>query len=89
MIISMYLFVTVRNGESIYELVPEVKNPSLLESGITWAADHLGSPWSSPLRRGIGVDVTLITMANKDLLYSTRNYTQYLVITYNGKESKN
>ena len=24
----------------------------------------------------------------KDLLYSTGNYTQYLVITYNGKESK-
>ena len=25
---------------------------------------------------------------NKDLLYSTGNNTQYLVITYNGKESK-
>ena len=25
---------------------------------------------------------------NKDLLYSTRNYTQKLVITYNGKESE-
>ena len=25
---------------------------------------------------------------NKDLLYSTGNYIQYLVITYNGKESK-
>ena len=25
---------------------------------------------------------------NKDLLYSTGNYTQYLVITYNGKESE-
>ena len=24
---------------------------------------------------------------NKDLLYSTRSYIQYLVITYNGKES--
>ena len=24
---------------------------------------------------------------NKDLLYSTGNYIQYLVITYNGKES--
>ena len=23
---------------------------------------------------------------NKELLYSTRNYTQYLVINYNGKE---
>ena len=25
---------------------------------------------------------------NKDLLYSIRNYIQYLVITYNGKESE-
>ena len=25
-------------------------------------------------------------ISNKDLLYSTGNYTQYLVITYNGKE---
>ena len=25
---------------------------------------------------------------NKDVLYSTENYTQYLVITYNGKESE-
>ena len=25
---------------------------------------------------------------NKDLLYSTGNYIQYLVITYNGKESE-
>ena len=28
-------------------------------------------------------------MNNKDLVYSTGNYTQYLVITYNGKEYKN
>ena len=27
-----------------------------------------------------------IKMINKDLLYSTRNCTQYLVITYKGKE---
>ena len=26
---------------------------------------------------------------NKDLLHSTRNYSQYLVIIYNGKESEN
>ena len=26
---------------------------------------------------------------NKDLLHSTRNYIQYLVIIYNGKESEN
>ena len=28
-------------------------------------------------------------ITNKDLLYSTGNYTQYLVVVYNGKESKN
>ena len=28
-------------------------------------------------------------ITNKDLLYSIGNYIQYLVITYNGKESKN
>ena len=27
-------------------------------------------------------------MNNKDLLYSTGNYIQYLVITYNGKASE-
>ena len=27
-------------------------------------------------------------ITNKDLLYSTENYTQYLVIIYNRKESK-
>ena len=27
-------------------------------------------------------------ITNKDLLYSTRNYTQYLVITYNERETK-
>ena len=63
---------------------PKSRTNLQLESDITWAADHLGSLWSSSLRRGIGVDVTLITMANKDLLYSMGNYTQYLVIMYNG-----
>ena len=28
-------------------------------------------------------------MNNRDLLYSTRNYIQYYVITYNGKQSEN
>ena len=27
-------------------------------------------------------------MNNKELLYSTGSYTQYLIITYNGKESE-
>ena len=38
----------------------------------------------------IGMDIyTLLYIKevnNKDLLYSTGNYTQYLVVTYNGKE---
>ena len=29
---------------------------------------------------------TIYKINNKDLLYSTGNYIQYLVITYNGKE---
>ena len=29
-----------------------------------------------------------IEITNKDLLYSTGNYTQYFVITYKGKESE-
>ena len=31
---------------------------------------------------------TIIYKINKDLLYSTGNYIQYPVITYNGKESE-
>ena len=31
---------------------------------------------------------TIHKINNKDLLYSTENYIQYLVITYSGKESK-
>ena len=27
-------------------------------------------------------------ITNKDLLYSTRNYTQHLIITYKGRESE-
>ena len=30
----------------------------------------------------------IISITNKVLLYSTGNYTQYIVITYNGKESE-
>ena len=41
--------------------------------------------------RGGGIDIyTLLYIkwiTNKDLLYSTGNYTQYLVITHHGKES--
>ena len=29
---------------------------------------------------------TIYKVVNKDLLYSTGNYTQYLIITYNGGE---
>ena len=39
---------------------------------------------------GINIYTLLYTkqITNKDLLYSTGNYTQYLVITYKGKESE-
>ena len=35
----------------------------------------------------LGVWINRYT-SNKDLLYSTRTYIQYLIITYNGKESE-
>ena len=41
---------------------------------------------------GINWDLGLIDthccVNNKDLLYSTENYTQHLMIIYNGKESE-
>ena len=36
----------------------------------------------------IQVHTTGYKINNKDLLYSKGNYIQYLVITYNGKESE-
>ena len=33
-------------------------------------------------------EFTIYEINNKDLLHSTGNYIQYLVITYNGKESE-
>ena len=35
------------------------------------------------------IHTTIHKINNKDLPYSTGNYTQYLVITYYGKESEN
>ena len=41
----------------------------------------------------IGIDIytplCIKQITNKDLLYSTGNYTQNFVITYKGKESEN
>ena len=34
------------------------------------------------------VHTTIYKINNKDLLYSTGSYIQYLIITYNGKESE-
>ena len=40
----------------------------------------------------VGSDLNILQyikqLNNKDVLYSTGNYTQYSVITYNGKESE-
>ena len=45
-----------------------------------------------PKGKGVGRDkqihITIYKINNKDWLYSTGNYIQYLVITYNGKESE-
>ena len=52
----------------------------------------VGEGWSKGIVREFGIDMyTLLyfkRIINKDLLYSTENYIQYLVITYNGKESE-
>ena len=44
------------------------------------------------INQDLGINIyTLLyikQITNKDLLYSTGNYTQYFVITYEGKESK-
>ena len=44
------------------------------------------------INQGFGINrYTLLyikQITNKDLLYSTGNYIQYLVINYNGKESE-
>ena len=48
-------------------------------------AAYLGNILSVYIRRKLA----LISQSNKDLLYSTANSTQYSVMTYMGKESKN
>ena len=45
-----------------------------------------GEKWDRKAKSGAWNDIRQI--ANKDLLYSTRNSTQYSVITYMRKESK-
>ena len=44
------------------------------------------------LNKGVGIHryklLYIKQKANKDLLYSTGSYIQYLAITYNGKESE-
>ena len=46
-----------------------------------WERDKLGV-WDQQIQ------TTIYKTDNKDLLYSTGNFIQYLVITYNGKESE-
>ena len=52
-----------------------------------------GETWWGGINQELGMNthtllyIKLIT--NQDLVYSTGNYIQYLVITYNGKESEN
>ena len=55
----------------------------------------LTMPWDSLIGMNPEFGVNMYTLlyineiSNKELLYSIGNYIQYLVITYNGKESKN
>ena len=47
-----------------------------------------GEEWSGSLGLADANGVYIEWINNKVLLYSTGNYVQYLVITYNGKESE-
>ena len=52
----------------------------------------VGGGWVGEINQEVGINrYTLLYIEqinNKDLLYSTGNYTQYFVITYKGKESE-
>ena len=62
--------------------VKDVENKLMVTGGKKWG----GINWKT----GIDIYTLLYTeqITNKDLLYSTRNTTQYSVLTYMGKESK-
>ena len=51
-----------------------------------------GERWGGGINEEIGIKRNTLLyikkITNKDLLYSTGNYIQYFVITYNGKESE-
>ena len=53
----------------------------MVTKGERWGEDKLGI-WEEHIH------TTIHKINNKDLLYSTENYTQYFVITYMGKESE-
>ena len=56
------------------------------QTWLLWGKGRRGIYWE------IGIDIYTILytkqITNKDLLYSTGNYTQYSVMTYMGKEPK-
>ena len=51
-----------------------------------------GKGWGKGINQEFGINIYILLyikwINNKDLLYSTGNYTQYLIITYNGNESE-
>ena len=48
--------------------------------------------WGGEINQEFGINISIPLymkqVNNKDLLYSTGNYTQYIIIMYNGKESE-
>ena len=67
-----------------YHLCVESKK-KMIQINLFIKKTHRHGKQTDGYQRGKGVK---LGVTNKDLLYGTRKYTQYLIIIYNGKESK-
>ena len=72
------------------ELIYRTETDSQISKSNLWLPK--GKCGGKVINREIGINIyTLLYIKlinNKDLLYSTGDYTQYFVITYKGKESE-
>ena len=68
-----------------YHLDVESKKKKMIQINLFIKKTHRHRKQTYAYQRGKGVK---LGVTNKDLLYGTGKYTQYLIIIYNGKESK-